>query len=148
VKITIASKQNGSALALLPVVAVFVIFLVVIGIIVYLMVKTIQKIAPPPPDPDTRLAIGDPYDGGTVVGWTNPPVIVAASSPSAVKTEAVQTGQSGTVDIFGGDTPSTATNWIWSGLLTDMQTNANGLPVEQWTNGMPPVRFYQFHYNP
>ena len=52
------------------------------------------------------------------------------------------------MDIYAGDTPWSATNRIWSGLLADMQTNVNGLPVEQWTNGMPPMRFYRFNYNP
>ncbi len=143
-KITTASKQSGAILALWPIVLVFVVFLVVIGVIVFLMVKTIKKICPPPPR-DTKLAIGSPYDGGTVIGW-GPPTNTTA--PLA-KTKAVaQTSQPQTVDIYAGDTPWSVTNWIWSGLLTDMQTNANGLPVEQWTNGMPPQRFYRFQYNP
>ena len=143
-KITTGSKENGSTMALWPVIAVFVIFLIVIGIIVVLMVKTIQRIVPPPP-PDTKLAIGQPYDGGTVVGWSPKPSAFAAQvQPQS----ASLAGVPGTVDIYAGDTPWSVTNWIWGGLLTDMQTNANGLPVEQWTNGMPPQRFYRFNYNP
>ena len=143
-KITTASKQSGAIMALWPIVLVFVVFLIVIGVIVFLMVKTIKKICPPPP-PDTQLALGQDYMGGKVVGWAPKPAGFAKQVQP--QTEAA-TGASGTVDIYAGDTPWSATNWIWSGLLTDMQTNANGLPVEQWTNGMPPQRFYRFNYNP
>ncbi len=142
-KITLGSRENGSAMVLWPIIAVFVVFLIVIGIIVVLMVRTIKKICPPPP-PDTKLAIGQPYDGGTVVGWAPP----TNTAPLAKTKTLAQTGQPQTVDIYAGDTPWSVTNWIWSGLLTDMQTNANGLPVEQWTNGMPSQRFYRFNYNP
>ena len=143
-KITTGSRQSGAALVLWPIILVFVVFLIVIGIIVVLMVRTIQKIVPPPPA-DTRLAIGQPYDGGTVVGWGVP---TNTAAPLAKTKTAAQTGQPQTVDIYAGDTPWSVTNRIWSGLLADMQTNVNGLPVEQWTNGMPPMRFYRFNYNP
>ena len=141
-KITRGRSNRGVVLWVL--IVVFAIFIVIIGGIAVCLINCIKRVCPPPPN--GQISLGQPYDGGIVIGRAPPPT---GPAPSVRRpTPLDQTGASGTVDIYAGDTPWSVTNWIWSGLLADMQTNASGLPVEQWTNGMPPQRFYRFNYNP
>ena len=145
-KIRLNPNRWRRGIVLWVLILVFVIFVVIVAGIAWAMIKALQKIVPPPPPPDNVYPMpGDPYGGGITIGY--------APDPGATANEILNylnrpkdTSTNKTYYIYAGDWPTaeSMTNLLWSGSFNDLtnQIGTNGLPLEQFPDGMPPHRFY------
>lgn len=146
-KIRLNPNRWRRGIVLWVLILVFVIFVVIVAGIAWAMIKALQKIVPPPPPPDNVYPVpGDPYGGGITIGYGPPPEGSSLYRPEEEAPKDTTASTNKTFYIFAGDWPTadSMTNLIWSGSYDDLtnQFNSNGIPIEKFTNGTPPHRFY------
>lgn len=69
-KISLDPKFRQSGQAVILYIIAVLILIVVVGIVVYLFISTIQRVVPPSPG-QAILPVGAHYGGGTIIGYTN-----------------------------------------------------------------------------
>lgn len=135
-------SQCGAVFLLIILVLVFTI--VLIGVLFYVMVKSIHKIKPPPEGSGTWTnppKIGSRYDGGTVSGY------LGSINNIAPIEDAPTNFVVDTIYIYAGDTPVTMTNIVFGPIpfiQIDDYIDDHGLPIEEFPDGEQPAqRFYK-----
>lgn len=155
-KIKLSTRRNR-AQTLWVIILVIALFLVVVGSILIVMIKAIQKIVPPPPK-DTDASwnqiendnpVGSTLSGGVVQGYypifagAKAPIFKPEGGPAPVPPGFIINN----VYIYASDTPfGPWTNLLLTVPFSQLSTviGDNGLPLEQFTNGQPQQRFYNF----
>lgn len=146
-------KRGQAATVVLLVILVLVFFFVIIGWLVYVMVKAIHKIKPPPdgsggwsqPPP-----IGSKMDGGVIEAYVGAPDLVDfTNAPQGFVIDYLY--------IYKGSNVQSMTNLLIGPVpfnrVEDYFT-ANGLPIDPPVDGQPQpaIQFYKIlvsgHYEP